>query len=126
MQSKTRVVAFGVFDGLHPGHIYFLQQAKELGDELFVVVTRDHTAEREKGRPRLNEDERCELVNALKIVDRAVLGDTIESYGNVIRELQPDIIAVGYDQKRNDTAIRSVRLNAYEPHRCHTSKIKAS
>jgi FAD synthetase len=86
----VRVMATGVFDILHLGHLHFLEESKRLGDELVVVVATDATARRRKHEPVTPEKMRLELVASLKPVDSAVLGKT--------EELKPDIITIGYDQ----------------------------
>ncbi len=93
----VRVMATGVFDLLHPGHLYFLTEAKKHGDELVVVVARDQTARRLKHEAYVPEHMRREMVEALKPVDRAVLGSTTDIYETVVNE-RPAIIALGYDQ----------------------------
>ena len=93
----VRVMATGVFDLLHPGHVYFLEEARRLGDELVVVVARDQTARRLKHEPYVPEHLRREMVEALKPVDRAVLGSTTDIYETVVRE-RPQVIALGHDQ----------------------------
>ena len=93
----VRVMATGVFDLLHPGHVYFLEQARQLGDELVVVVARDQTARRLKHEPYVPEHIRREMVEALKPVDRAILGSTTDIYATVVAE-RPAIIALGHDQ----------------------------
>ncbi len=100
----VRVMATGVFDLLHPGHLYFLSEAKKLGDELVVVVARDQTARRLKHEPYVPEHVRREMVEALKPVDRAILGSTTDIYETVVRE-RPDVIALGYDQVWNDKEV---------------------
>ena len=70
----VRVMATGVFDILHLGHLYFLKEAKKLGDELVVVVATDKTAEEMKHVPITTQDMRVKLVAELKPVDQAVLG----------------------------------------------------
>jgi FAD synthetase len=96
----VRVMATGVFDLLHPGHVYFLNEAKKLGDELVVVVARDQTARRWKHEPYVPEHVRREMVEALKPVDRAVLGSATDIYSTVV-DVHPDIIALGHDQVFN-------------------------
>lgn len=96
------VLAEGTFDLLHYGHIYYLTNAKKAGGEnakLIVIVARDKTVERLKGRkPVLPEDQRRAIVEALKVVDEAILGyEDIDMY-RVIEEIKPDIIALGYDK----------------------------
>lgn len=129
----VRVMATGVFDLLHPGHLYFLEQAKALGDELVVVVARDQTARRLKREPYVPEQLRRQMVEALKPVDRAVLGSTTDIYGTVV-DLQPQIIALGYNQVQNEQEIEAecarrgvpvkvVRLKALPHDQLATSKI---
>jgi len=100
----VRVMATGVFDLLHPGHLYFLTEAKKLGDELVVVVARDQTARRLKRDPYVPEHIRREMVEALKPVDRAVLGSTTDIYETVLNE-RPNIIALGFDQVWNEKEV---------------------
>jgi FAD synthetase len=102
----VRVMASGVFDLLHPGHLYFLSQAKKLGDELIVVVARDRTAARLKRPPILPEELRREMVEALKPVDKAVLGSLTDIY-HTVEELKPDVIALGYDQHFDEAEVES-------------------
>ncbi len=102
----VRVMATGVFDLLHPGHLYFLAEARKLGDELVVVVARDQTARRLKHEPYVPEHVRREMVEALKPVDRAVLGSTTDIYETVVRE-RPNVIALGFDQVWNEREIEA-------------------
>jgi FAD synthetase len=102
----VRVMATGVFDLLHPGHVYFLTEAKSLGDELVVVVARDQTARRLKREPYVPEHIRREMVEALKPVDRAVLGSATDIYETVLSE-RPNIIALGFDQVWNEHEVES-------------------
>jgi FAD synthetase len=102
----VRVMATGVFDLLHPGHLHFLREARALGDELVVVVARDQTARRLKREPYVPEHIRREMVEGLKSVDRAVLGSTTDIYATVV-DLKPDIIALGYNQRWNEHEVES-------------------
>ena len=101
-----RVMATGVFDLIHLGHVYFLQEAKKLGDELVVVVATDKTAEKLKHVPITPQDMRLRLVEELKPVDKAVLGYEGDRY-KIVKELKPDIIALGYDQKHDEEQIKN-------------------
>ena len=94
-----KVIVFGTFDILHPGHINMLNQAKQYGDYLVVVIARDETVYNVKGEKPLN-DENARLANIqkLNIADKARLG-CIDNKYKVIEEEDPDIIALGYDQK---------------------------
>jgi len=108
-------MATGAFDLLHIGHIYFLKEAKKLGDELVVVVARDNTVRKLKHEPVTPEKMRVELIKELKIVDKAVLGHEKDMYV-VVEELQPDIIALGYDQihdeKKINEELKKRKLNS--------------
>ena len=97
--SMKTVVATGVFDILHPGHVYFLEAAKAIGDRLVVIVARDSTARRMKGRkPVVPEDQRLLMVQALKPVDEAIVGDEEDMFAPLLR-IMPDVVALGWDQK---------------------------
>jgi FAD synthetase len=102
----VRVMATGVFDLIHLGHLYFLQEAKKLGDELVVVVATDKTARNLKHIPITPQDMRVKLVEELKPVDKAVLGYEDDRY-RIVKELKPDIIALGYDQQHDEQQIKS-------------------
>jgi FAD synthetase len=102
-RKKKVVLASGVFDLLHLGHVKFLEEAKRAGgpnSELVVIVARDSTVEKTKGRrPIMSEDQRCALVESLKVVDWALLGFETLDIGEVIAKVRPDVIALGYDQE---------------------------
>ncbi len=70
-----RVVATGTFDILHPGHIYYLEQSRKLGDELTVIVARDANV-RHKPRPIISEDQRLRIMQSLGVAGPVVLGAT--------------------------------------------------
>lgn len=93
----TRILATGTFDLLHPGHIYFLTQARALGDELFVIIARDSNVTH-KPKPIVPEEQRLEMVSALGIVDKALLGSEKDMF-EPLKQIRPDIIALGYDQR---------------------------
>ena len=106
------VLASGVFDLLHYGHIRFLEEAKKLvGSEskLVVIVARDKTVIRMKGRmPVIPEDQRRALVEALEVVDEALLGYEDMDLDSVIERIKPDVIAVGYDQDEIEEITRGI------------------
>ncbi|HEY3361514.1 MAG TPA: adenylyltransferase/cytidyltransferase family protein [Methanosarcina sp.] len=93
----TRILATGTFDLLHPGHIYFLNQARALGDELFVIVARDSNVTH-KPKPIVPEEQRLEMVSALGMVDKAFLGSEKDMF-EPLKQIRPDTIALGYDQR---------------------------
>ncbi len=97
---KKRVVATGTFDIIHPGHITFLREAKKLGDELVVIVAREKNV-RHKPKPVVPEEQRRKVVEAIKYVDKAILGDR-EDIFKPIMELKPDVIVLGHDQHFNE------------------------
>jgi len=91
-----RVVATGTFDILHPGHLYYLEESKKLGDELWVIVARDANV-RHKPRPIIPEEHRLRMVAALKPVTHAMLGDKTDMFCP-IREINPALITIGFNQ----------------------------
>jgi len=93
----VRVLATGTFEILHPGHLLYLEEAKKLGDELFVIVARDINVKRRKRTPIIPEEQRLKMVSALKVVDKAILGSEKDIY-EPLYSIKPDIIAIGYDQ----------------------------
>jgi FAD synthetase len=103
--SQRVVLATGVFDILHMGHLYYLSEAKKLGDRLVVVVARDETASRLKRRPIVPEHLRLEMVRGLKPVDEALLGDRDDFY-KVVEMVRPRIIALGHDQSHDPGRIK--------------------
>jgi FAD synthetase len=102
----VRVMATGVFDLLHAGHLHYLEAAKELGDELIVVVARDSTVRERKHEPITPEEMRRKMVESLKPVDKALLGSEGDMY-KIVMEIKPDIIALGYDQAFDDEKIKA-------------------
>ncbi|MDI9633203.1 MAG: FAD synthase [Methanolinea sp.] len=99
-----RVVATGTFDILHPGHLYYLEESKRLGDELYVIVARDRNV-RHKPKPVIPETQRLKMVAALRVVDHAVLGDLHDMF-RPIMEIRPHVITFGYDQHFDEEKIR--------------------
>ncbi|MBI2648807.1 MAG: adenylyltransferase/cytidyltransferase family protein, partial [Thaumarchaeota archaeon] len=105
-RRKVRVVMIGgAFEIIHPGHIHTVREAKKLGDVLVVVVARDKTVSKNKGRnPITREDLRVELVSSIKNVDAAVLGGEGSIY-DTLERVRPDIVALGYDQSHREEEI---------------------
>lgn len=98
-KRKQKVMVFGVFDLLHLGHISFLKQARQLGDFLIVSVARDVNAKKVKGYlPVHTEKQRIRNLKRLKFVSKAVLGGVKNPWPHIKNE-NPDVIALGYDQK---------------------------
>ena len=97
-EGKKLVFTNGVFDILHVGHVRYLKQARELGDELVVAVNSDASVCQLKGagRPLMNETERAEILAALECVDYVTIFDDI-SPRSLIAELLPDVLVKGGD-----------------------------
>jgi FAD synthetase len=107
----TVVLAGGVYDVLHLGHLAALTEAKSFGDLLIAVVATDVTIEMLKGRkPIFPEEDRRQLVEGCKPVDRAILGyeDVGMGYEEVLMEVMPDIVAFGYDQENLERSVREI------------------
>jgi len=102
----VKVMATGTFDLLHLGHIYFLKEAKKLGDKLVVVVATDSTVRKLKHEPINTEEIRLGLIKELKLVDEAYLGHEDDMY-EIVNEVKPDIIALGFDQVHDEKVIKS-------------------
>jgi FAD synthetase len=94
--SVRRVVATGTFDILHPGHLYYLEESKKLGDELWVIVARDANV-KHKPRPIIPEEHRLQMVASLKPVSHAILGDKTDMF-HPIKEIRPAVITIGFNQ----------------------------
>ena len=114
--SLRIVLAGGVFDIIHPGHIYTLNAAKKLGDVLVVVVATDNTAVKmKKRRPLHTQDQRQELVNSLSMVDLCLIGQE-EDIFKTVNHVKPQIIALGYDQAHQEKFItegcKKIKLDA--------------
>ncbi len=133
--NLKKVLVFGTFDGLHPGHINFFAQAKKLGGYLVSVVARDVTVKEVKGRlPKRNELLRLKMVKQCELIDEAMLGNFGNPY-EIIKKIRPDIIALGYDQtsftanleselKKAAIPAKIVRLKPYKPENFKSSLIK--
>ncbi len=126
-----RVLTFGTFDGFHPGHRFYLEQAERLG-ELWVVIARDSTVLQVKAcAPLRSETERKEAIEREFPTAHVLLGDP-EDFLAPIRDVQPDLIALGYDQKlppgvrAEDIPCSIVRLEGYETGRYKSSLLRES
>jgi glycerol-3-phosphate cytidylyltransferase/FAD synthetase len=114
--SLRIVLAGGVFDIIHPGHIHTLNAAKLLGDVLVVVVATDNTAVKMKKRtPIHSQEQRQELVKSLEVVDLCLIGQENDIF-KTVNHVKPQIIALGYDQIHQERYItegcKKIKLNA--------------
>jgi FAD synthetase len=121
--NPRRVVATGTFDILHPGHLYYLEESKKMGDELWVIVARDANV-KHKPCPIIPEEQRRQIVAALKPVDHAILGDKTDMF-RPIKEIQPGVITIGFNQHFDEPTLHQqliergldpeiVRIGKYE------------
>lgn len=111
-----RVLVFGTFDQLHPGHHAFLQQAKDLGDELIVCLTQDAIIEKLKGRPPIQRfEERKQALMDHELVSHVVPGDLQLGSFEAIQKSIPDIVATGYDQVALTQALNQWLKNEKKP-----------
>ncbi len=109
-----KILVGGCFNSIHPGHIYFLQEAKKLASELIVVLTNDKN---NKKPYAISVKERKKLLKFLNIADKILIGDPKDKT-KVVKKIKPDIIALGYDQKipeglENFKYIRIKKLGTY-------------
>ncbi len=131
----TTALAFGTFDGLHAGHLYLITEAKKLADNLVIVVARDETVEKVKGKKPLHtEEERAAVLEHLRNVDEAKIGNRGDKF-DIVREVNPDIIVLGYDQEAfidvlhagldaHNMNTKIVRLDAYAADRLKSGKLR--
>lgn len=129
------VMIFGTFDILHAGHLDMFRQAREYGDRLVAVVSRDETTKGVKGKePFHTHEERKAMLSELRMIDEALSGNVDDVY-TIIETVRPDVIALGYDQnvfvdkladKITEFGLETqiVRLSPYKPTERKTSKIK--
>ena len=111
-KKRPVVLAAGVFDLLHLGHVRFLEEAKRTGGEdaeLIVIVARDRTVQRRKGeKPVMSENQRRAMVEALKVVDEAILGYERFNIERAIEKIMPEVIALGHDQKNIEGMVKRI------------------
>ena len=125
-----KVMVFGTFDILHQGHLDYFKQAKRHGDEVVAVVARNINVFRMKGQyPKNDEKVRLAKVVASQAVKVARLG-YLEDKFKIIREENPDVIALGYDQQGYEDELQKefpetkiVRLKAFKPEIYKSSKL---
>lgn len=118
-----KIMCFGTFDLLHKGHIHYLKESKKLGEHLTVVVARDENVKKIKNKtPIENQILRILNLRKLDFINEVILGSKIDFF-KVIKENNPDIIALGYDQKaplqklKSEFAnIKIQRIKPYKPH----------
>ena len=111
MINKT-VVIFGVFDGIHEGHLSFIKDAKKEGNHLVAIVARDEMVKELKGKlPKYNEVDRINSLLEVPDVDLVLLGDPNKETYNTLKEVTPDVVYLGYDQNELKENIEKVMKN---------------
>lgn len=134
--GERRVMVFGTFDIFHEGHKDFFRQARLHGNKLIVVVARDkNVLEIKKKLPQNDEIFRQKKISESGLADTVVLGDKSDRY-KIIKEFNPDIICLGYDQKADEEALKArlkefglaktqiIRLNPFRPEIYKSSKLR--
>jgi len=102
-KHKIRVAVSGYFDPIHVGHLEYLKMSKELGDSLVVIVNNNHQCKLKKGKPFMDENDRVEIVSALRYVDEVFLSvDNDRTVCKSLEAVKPDIFANGGDRATNE------------------------
>ena len=135
-KNQKKVMVFGVFDGLHDGHRFFLENTSALGNALTIVVAQDETAKKLKGcTPQFPLSERIERLKKEYSHANVIAGDQEEAKWNVIETHKPDIIALGYDQNALEKSLEAYRkaspypfeitkIAAFKPDKMHSRFLK--
>ncbi len=115
-----KVLIFGTFDHLHPGHRFVITEAIKRGD-VTVIIARDRNVHRIKGNPPVqSEGDRVRILRDAFPAVRVLPGDPVDFLAPV-RSLKPDLILLGYDQQlppgvtEGDLHCTVERLPAYRP-----------
>jgi len=94
------VAIFGVFDGIHEGHREFIKEARGKGEQLVAIVARDTVVEKIKGKlPVHKEADRIKTLLEVPEIDLVFLGDLEEGTYKTLKEVNPQIVFLGYDQQ---------------------------
>lgn len=102
-KNKIRVAVSGYFDPIHVGHLDYLRMAKELGDSLVVIVNNNYQCKLKKGKHFMDENDRVEIVKALRFVDEVFLSvDKDRTVCKSLEEIKPDIFANGGDRATSE------------------------
>ena len=102
-KNKIRVAVSGYFDPIHVGHLEYLKMAKELGDSLVVIVNNNYQCKLKKGKPFMDQNDRIEIVKALRFVDEVFLSiDQDRTVSKSLEVVKPDIFANGGDRATSE------------------------
>ena len=136
MKDRKTVLVFGTFDGLHDGHRFFLREARKLGNKLIASVATDEVVKQIKEcAPAYHLEERLQALEASGLVHLAVAGDKELGKWGAVRQWEPDIIALGYDQTKlaekldefitkENLSITLVKISAHNPDRLHSRLLR--
>ena len=102
-KNKIRVAVSGYFDPIHVGHLEYLRMAKDLGDSLVVIVNNNYQCKLKKGKHFMDENDRVEIVKALRFVDEVFLSvDKDRTVCKSLEEIKPDVFANGGDRATSE------------------------
>ena len=102
-KNKIRVAVSGYFDPIHIGHLEYLKMAKELGDSLVVIVNNNYQCKLKKGKPFMDQNDRLEIVKALRFVDEVFLSiDKDRTVCKSLEAVRPNIFANGGDRATSE------------------------
>jgi FAD synthetase len=133
----STVLVGGCFDLIHIGHIYFLEEAKKLGDKLVVLLESDETIKRLKGehRPIHTQEERKRMLEAIRFIDEVIPLPPLKTdteYLERVEKIHPDIIAFTEGDSMQDKKMKQAELVGAQcisipkiPNRSTTSLAKA-
>jgi len=127
-QVNKIIMLFGTFDHLHKGHLHFINESTQLGEKLIIVIARDKNVQNiKKKTPLQNEKERLNSVQKTFTSAKVTLGNLNDFY-QPIRDFNPQIITLGYDQKADLTdlnksfpQIKIIRISAFKPEKYKSS-----
>ena len=107
--GKVKIAVSGYFDPIHVGHLEYLKMAKSLGDILVVIVNNNHQCVLKKGKFFMDENDRIEIVKAIKYVDEVVLSvDQDKTVCKSLELIRPNIFANGGDRSTDEVPETSV------------------
>ena len=107
--GKVKIAVSGYFDPIHVGHLEYLKMAKSLGDILVVIVNNNHQCILKKGKFFMDENDRLEIVKAIKYVDEVVLSvDQDKTVCKSLELIRPNIFANGGDRSADEVPETSV------------------
>lgn len=132
LKIPRKVLVFGTFDGIHPGHVYFLKSAAKHG-ELVISLASDTAVRAHKGKVPKKEKIRIKDLEELSIASKIVVGDKKIGNWSAIKNERPDIVAVGYDQTKlfealekiqKEYGFKIIKIKSFMPKKFHSSIIK--